>query len=106
MYAEFPITNMSHDRWGGLFPKLANDDFADADQLCEQYFVHGRCGIGHVFDEAEKTLFARLIPMIFARDRAAIATLLHELEWKTVKKLKIEKFWEKTPFPLESAHAA
>jgi hypothetical protein len=35
------------------------------------------------------------------KHRAAIAELLHEREARSVANLKLEKFWERTPFPLE-----
>ena len=43
----------------------------------------------------------QLCPLIAARDRAGIARLLHEWEEGTVKKLKLEKVWEPSPFPVE-----
>ncbi|MHC1549471.1 hypothetical protein [Phyllobacterium sp. K27] len=40
-------------------------------------------------------------PALKANDREAVAKILHEWEADAVKKLKIEKYWERTPFPLE-----
>lgn len=40
-------------------------------------------------------------PALLAGDRAEIARILHEWEAITVKTYKIEKIWERTPFPLE-----
>ncbi len=39
--------------------------------------------------------------MIINRDRSGIAALLHEWEAASVKKLKLEKFWQPSPFPIE-----
>jgi hypothetical protein len=40
-------------------------------------------------------------PMIQANDKLAIATKLHELEAYSVKQLKLEKYWQPSPFPIE-----
>jgi hypothetical protein len=40
-------------------------------------------------------------PMVQAQDKAGIATKLHEWEAYTVKELKLEKYWQPTPFPIE-----
>jgi hypothetical protein len=41
-----------------------------------------------------------------ADDRAELARLLHEWEGHTVGKLKLDKLWERTPFPIELQAAA
>ena len=43
----------------------------------------------------------RLWPLLEANDRVGMAKALHEREAAEVKRLKIEKIWEPTPFPLE-----
>ncbi len=43
----------------------------------------------------------KLCPLIAARDRAGIGALLREWEESSVKKLKLEKYWEPSPFPVE-----
>jgi hypothetical protein len=40
-------------------------------------------------------------PMVLAQDKAGIAAKLHEWEAYTVKQLKLEKYWQPTPFPIE-----
>ncbi len=40
-------------------------------------------------------------PMILAGDKAGIAAKLHEWEAYTVKQLKLEKYWQPSPFPIE-----
>jgi hypothetical protein len=42
-----------------------------------------------------------LCPLVASNDRAGLAKLLHSYEAQSVKNLKIEKFWERTPFPIE-----
>ncbi len=40
-------------------------------------------------------------PMVQAQDKAGIAAKLHEWEAYTVKQLKLEKYWQPSPFPIE-----
>lgn len=49
------------------------------------------------FDQITKPL----CPLLAANDRAGIAAVLHRWEVQTVKNLRLESVWEKTPFPLE-----
>ncbi len=46
-------------------------------------------------------LMQRLCPLIASRDRAGIAALLHEVERQSVQRLKLEKIWQPSPFPIE-----
>lgn len=41
-------------------------------------------------------------PLIVGEDRVGLARLLHEWEAASVRKLKLEKYWEPSPFPLEN----
>ena len=54
-------------------------------------------------DEDELRITRDLAPLIKARDRAGIAAVLHEWEAWSVKAIKLEKYWERTPFPVEMA---
>lgn len=54
-------------------------------------------------DEDELRITRDLAPLIRARDRAGVAALLHEWEAWSVKAMKLEKYWERTPFPVEMA---
>jgi hypothetical protein len=42
-----------------------------------------------------------LCPLVKERDKEGIAALLHEWEQKTITNLKLEKYWQATPFPIE-----
>jgi hypothetical protein len=42
-----------------------------------------------------------LLPRLADGDRRGVAQLLHGWEAESVKRLKLEKFWEPTPFPIE-----
>jgi hypothetical protein len=61
------------------------------------------------FDKYKPGLTSRLIERgrdLGPDDRAELARLLHEWEAYTVSKLKLEKLWERTPFPIELQAAA
>jgi hypothetical protein len=47
-----------------------------------------------------------LCPLITKGDRSGIANLLHRCEEDSVRALKVEKFWERTPFPIELKSSA
>ena len=49
------------------------------------------------YDRITKTL----CPLIAANDRPGLVRLLRDWEAYSVKRLKLEKLWEPTPFPLE-----
>ncbi len=40
-------------------------------------------------------------PLVHAQDRPAIAAKLHKWEAYSVKQLKLEKYWQPSPFPIE-----
>jgi hypothetical protein len=40
-------------------------------------------------------------PALLSEDRTTLANILHEWEAMTIETYKLEKVWERTPFPLE-----
>jgi len=56
-------------------------------------------------DKRDRTYFmARapsFYPALLAEDRTTLANIFHEWEAQTVETFKIQKAWERTPFPLE-----
>ena len=42
-----------------------------------------------------------LVPLVEADDREGMARVLGQWEAAMIKKLKLEKYWAKQPFPLE-----
>jgi hypothetical protein len=47
------------------------------------------------------TMIKDFFQMLTDRDRVGLATRLHEWEADSVKRMKLDKFWEPTPFPIE-----
>jgi hypothetical protein len=80
---------------------VARGDLEAAQSMCEFFAsLNGRFGIRH---EEIGHVVHNLCPLIAANDRRTLAQLLHKYEAESVKGLKLEKFWEPTPFPIEMA---
>src|SRR5262245_14274471 len=78
---------------------IARGDLAAAQSMCDFFSsLNGRYGIRQ--EECEKVVH-ELCPRIAANDRQGLARLLHEYEAESVKRLKLEKLWRSTPFPIE-----
>jgi hypothetical protein len=89
----FPIARLTVD--------IARGDLTAAEAVCE--FLKTKKGKSHYVYQEERYRRAvqELCPLVAANDRAGLAKLLHRYEAQSVKNLKIEKYWEPTPFPIE-----
>jgi hypothetical protein len=90
----FPIARLTVD--------IARGDLAAAEAICK--FLKTREGKSEYVYQEERygRAVQGLCPLVAANDRAGLAKLLHSYEALSVKNLKIEKYWEETPFPIES----
>jgi hypothetical protein len=85
-----------------IFVDVARGDLDAARTICA-YFATDRAkrryasGMEEEYDRIAKTL----CPLIAANDRPGLVRLLRGWEAYSVKRLKLEKLWEPTPFPLE-----
>jgi hypothetical protein len=86
----------SADTESTLLLAAARGDF----DYCDQY-LDARLARPSDFKE-RKERERTLAPLISARDRGGIARLLHEWEAFRIKALKLEKYWQPSPFPVES----
>lgn len=50
-----------------------------------------------------RTIVMTVAEPLFAGDRAALAKILHGWEADNIRGTKLERYWEPTPFPLETA---
>ncbi len=103
-------TTVEYSNRGGLSHRLltriiieaAMGDFAAADITRDQLLdVPNRWTPRNVRNEEYERSVEQLCPLIDARDRAGIAALLHRWEAESVTRLKLEKYWEPSPFPVE-----
>lgn len=84
----FPLRKICFDAALGDF------EAADISAIdCERWRFRGR--------EEYERIKTHLIPLIAKRDRAGIAAILHDWEEQAIKAQKLEKYWERTPFPIE-----
>jgi hypothetical protein len=80
---------------------VALGDLAAAQSMCSFFAgLNGRFGIRQ--EECELVV-NELCPLIAANDRPGLSELLHNYEAEAVKRLKLEKIWEPTPFPIDLA---
>lgn len=93
------LKNMNLKR---LFFELARGDLDACEEICRMELAKPDGTYWHTYQEDVDRIKHVIAPLVLARDRAALAALLHGWEAIAVKKLKLEKFWQPTPFPLES----
>jgi hypothetical protein len=82
---------------------VALGDLDAARKICVDH-IHQWPVDNPAHDEDSRQKFHRLHELcarLKADDRPGLAQLLHEWEARTVRNLKIEHLWERTPFPLE-----
>jgi hypothetical protein len=84
-----------------LIADIARGDLTAAKAICK--YLKTKEGKAEYFYLQEKydRVMQELCPLVASSDRAGLAKLLHSYEAQSVKNLKIEKFWERTPFPIE-----
>jgi hypothetical protein len=85
-----------------LYVDLALGNFQEAENLFEMFSEQPDFWKKSFFREGHFAELMEIVrPMVYAENRAAIATKLHEWEAYSVKQLKLEKYWQATPFPIE-----
>ena len=89
----FPIARLTVD--------IARGDLVAAEAICK--YLKTKEGKSEYVYQEERYARAvqELCPRVATNDRAGLANLMHSYEAQSVKNLKIEKFWERTPFPIE-----
>lgn len=85
----------------GAFVYAARGDFARARDACAR--VEANAVYARYMSDEYNSLTRELYPLVKAEDRVGLARLLHEWEAASVRKLKLEQYWEPSPFPIEDA---
>lgn len=80
---------------------VALGNFAAARAICTLLTSGRGIECGPDFAEERNRVLTELRPHLQSENRAALAAVLHRWEAHTVKALKLEKYWEPTPFPIE-----
>jgi hypothetical protein len=86
-----------------IFVDIARGDLDSARSICE-YMATDRAKNRYLplkMDEEYNRITKTLCPLIDKNDRTGLARLLHKYEEGSVRTLKLEKYWEPTPFPIE-----
>jgi hypothetical protein len=86
-----------------IFVDVARGDLDAARSICE-YMATDRAKRKYLplnMHEEYDRITQELCPLIAANDRSGLARLLHSYEQGSVRAMKLEKFWEPTPFPIE-----
>ena len=97
----FPHTNLDLYEMTKFFVEVARGDLEAARSICEYMKTDRARRYYSDMQEAYDRVTQELCPLVAANDRPGLARLLHSYEALLVKNLKVEKFWERTPFPIE-----
>ena len=100
----FPDTHLDLYPASKIFVDVARGDLEAASAICA-YMATDRAKRWYLPNMQDKydLVTKELCPLIAADDRRGLARLLHGYEAQSVKNLKLEKFWEPTPFPIEQS---
>jgi hypothetical protein len=86
-----------------IFVDIARGDLESARSICE-YMATDHAKRRYLplkMNEEYDRITKELCPLIAKNDRAGLARLLHKYEEGSVRAMKLEKYWEPTPFPIE-----
>ena len=97
----FPVQHLDLYPATRVLVDIARGDLVAAEAICK--YLKTKEGRAEYFymQETYDRVVQELCPLVAANDRAGLAKLLHSYEAQSVKNLKLEKFWEPTPFPIE-----
>ncbi len=88
-----------------LFLAVALGDLDEARRLCRNYFDKERKPSPKDADVTvrERAGIERIKRLLADDDRSGLATALHEWEAETIRNMKLEAYWQPSPFPIERA---
>jgi hypothetical protein len=88
-----------------IFVDIARGDLDSAHSICEYMATDSakKRYLPMKMDEEYDRITKELCPLIAKNDRVGLARLLHKYEEGSARAMKLEKYWEPTPFPIELA---
>jgi hypothetical protein len=89
--ARFPWTYLGSNYFNEPYVQAAQGDFAAALATCTKLAAQ----------EPTRPRIKEMLRLLAGGDRRGLAGLLHGWEADSVKRLKLEGYWELTPFPIE-----
>ena len=97
----FPVRHLDLYPATRILVDIARGELAAAEAIC-LFLKTAKGRARYMYLEAYYDRVVQdLCPLVVAKDRMGLAKLLHSYEEQSVKNLRIEKFWEPTPFPIE-----
>jgi hypothetical protein len=85
-----------------IYVDLALGNLEEAENLFEMFSEQPDYWAKSFFKEGHFAELMNIVrPMVQAQDKVGIAVKLHEWEAYSVKQLKLEKYWQASPFPIE-----
>jgi hypothetical protein len=98
----FPVRHLDLYPATRILVDIARGDLTAAETICRYLRTdEGRALYMPYMQEQYDRVMQELCPLIAATDRSGLARLLNSYEAQSVKNLKLEKYWEPTPFPIE-----
>ena len=91
--ARFGLTYFGSNYFDEPFVYAARGDFEPALAICAKIAAR----------DSTRPQVQELLPLLSVGDRSGLARLLHTSEANAVKRLRLEEYWEPTPFPIEAA---
>ena len=91
--ARFPWTYFGSNYFNEPYVHAARGDFETAVAICNKLPKW----------ESTRPQIEGLLPRLAEGRREDVAELLHDWEAGSIKRLKLEKHWQPTPFPIEAA---
>lgn len=100
-YLDHPeFTRLEQHPWRAAILHAARGDFEAALAACARIEKSASYYARYLTDEYNYAM-RDLRPLLEAKDRIGLARLLHDWEAASARKLKLEQYWEPSPFPLE-----
>lgn len=97
----FPHGCLERDKLRKIYVDVARGDFESAREFCPEAVDGATTAKIEWIRETLERIAKTICPLLAANDRAGLTQLLRDCESSSVTSLKLEKYWEPTPFPLE-----
>jgi hypothetical protein len=96
----FPGQPLEGFKYIKVYVDIARGDLDAALEICKYMRSKDKDNFSHL-PRTYDVITNEFYPMLIANDRVGLARHLRNYELAEIKRRKLEKFWEPTPFPLE-----
>lgn len=99
----FPHTHLDLYELRKIYVDVARGDLASARAICAYLATeNARRKHSYLMQEEYDRIMQNICPLLAADDRAGLARFLHDCEAGSVKRMKLDKYWEPSSFPIET----